>query len=198
MPRLVDYAARKEFIGEAVIRLAASEGAELITVPRVARDLEVSGDTIRRFLGDRSPLHVTALTLIVRRRIHRGMMGPGQRMDDPAFVRVRGVLLQALPLDEERTAEWAAWTVLTSAFPDDHVTTVLHDADHARADLMERALLLLEVPEGQREVEAVLLQALLEGMTGALLRGWATPEQVTRALESHLAALASRSPDEVA
>jgi len=198
MPRLVDYAARREFIGEAVIRLASSEGAGAVTIPRVARELGVSPDTIRRFLGDRLPLHATAVDLIVRRRIHRGMMGPGQRMDDPAFVRVRGVLLQALPLDAERLEESSAWTVLTAAFPDAHVTTLRRDADRARTALMGRALVLLEVPEEQRDVETLLLQALVNGLTGALVRGWATAEQVTTALDAHLAALAARGLEEVA
>lgn len=117
MPKLIDYGVRFELMREAVVRLAAREGAAAVTLARVATEMNVSSHTLRRALARADALPVLGLGLIERQRRHRWLTTPGpRRIGSPALSRANATLALELPLNPARIEETRAWTALTTAF----------------------------------------------------------------------------------
>jgi AcrR family transcriptional regulator len=113
MPRLVDHDARKRELLDASLALVASEGIEAATLRRLARAADCTTGAITYYFEGRDALLVAML-----RRAHQTtgarMLRAAGRGASPRD-RLWGVLMEALPLDPERLAEWRVWLAFWGA-----------------------------------------------------------------------------------
>lgn len=102
MPKIVDHEARREELVEATWRVIARTGMLGATMREIAREAGVSTGILAHYFADKDELLGFALRLSHRRvyeRIHtrtRGLTG---------LAAVRVIVLEALPLDQERLLE---------------------------------------------------------------------------------------------
>ncbi len=113
MPRLVDHDARKRELLDASLALVAAEGIEAATLRRLARAADCTTGAITYYFEGRDALLVAML-----RRAHQTtgarMLRAAGRGASPRD-RLWAVLMEALPLDPERLAEWRVWLAFWGA-----------------------------------------------------------------------------------
>jgi AcrR family transcriptional regulator len=106
MPKVVDHAARRAELVDAAWRVIAAEGLEAATVRRIAQAAGCTTGLVTHYFDSKGDMLVAAL-----REVHRRA---GQRMirhvggADIAAVLLE-VILDALPLDQDRQLEWKVW-----------------------------------------------------------------------------------------
>jgi AcrR family transcriptional regulator len=102
VPKIVDHEARREELVEATWRVIARAGMVGATMREIAREAGVSTGILAHYFADKEDLFGHALRLSHRRvyeRIHartRGLVG---------LAALRVIMLEALPLDQERLLE---------------------------------------------------------------------------------------------
>ncbi|UNO42377.1 TetR/AcrR family transcriptional regulator [Streptomyces sp. MST-110588] len=193
MPRQADHDQRRRQIAEAVWRLACRRGLEDVTLRQVAAEAEVSVRLVQYYFGNRDGLLLTSLEILnadagkqARERIEAAE-------DEPTpYTLVRGVLLEMLPLDEERRTRHLVYAAYFVRFlTDENLAAVARDAPPE----MERLVAGLIVqgqeagqvpPEIDPEPEAELLLAAAEGLQTGVLLGQRTPEQAVALLDHQL------------
>jgi AcrR family transcriptional regulator len=193
MPRRVDHEQRRRQIAEAVWRLAAQGGLEDVTLRQVAAEAQVSPRLLQYYFGTRNQLLLGALEILhahagerARQRIEQLGESPGMRAI------VRGVLLEMLPLDEDRR-NWhlvhVAYFVRFLADPD--LAATVRDApralDNLIADLIRRGQELGQArPDVDASAEAAFLVAGAEGLQAGVLLGQRTPERAVELVDHQL------------
>jgi AcrR family transcriptional regulator len=109
----VDHDARKRELLDASLALVASEGIEAATLRRLARAADCTTGAITYYFEGRDALLVAML-----RRAHKTtgarMLRAAGRGASPRD-RLWAVLMEALPLDPERLAEWRVWLAFWGA-----------------------------------------------------------------------------------
>lgn len=193
MPRQVDHALRRRQLAEAVWRLAIRGGLEQVTLRQVAAEAGVSARLLQYYFGTRDQLLLGALEILntdAEEQARNRMAGLGE---DPGIrAIVRGVLLEMLPLDEERRSRhvvYAAYFVRFLTEPE--LAAVARAAPPALADLV--ADLLTRGQEFQQVSpridaigEAMFLTAAAEGLQTRLLLGQLSPERALALIDTQL------------
>lgn len=106
MPRVVDHEERRREIGEAVRRAVARRGIESATVREIAMEAGYSTGVLTHYFEDKDAMLVHALHVSVERAVERADASTRGMSGVPAL---RAVLLETLPLDEERREEFGVW-----------------------------------------------------------------------------------------
>ena len=106
MPKVVDHAARRAELVDAAWRVIAAEGLEAATVRRIAQAAGCTTGLVTHYFESKDDMLVAAL-----REVHSRA---GQRMIrhiDGADIEavLREVILNALPMDDDRQLEWRVW-----------------------------------------------------------------------------------------
>ncbi|MFB4291459.1 TetR/AcrR family transcriptional regulator [Nonomuraea sp. ATR24] len=193
MPRQADHDLRRRQIAEAVWRLATRGGLEDVTLRQVATEAGVSARLLQYYFGTRDQLLLGALEILnadaeerARRRLELLGDEPGTR------ALVRGVLMELLPLDEERRNRHLVYVAYFVRFlADPALAAVAHDAPLALevlvAGLLARGLESGEVrPDVDVEAEAAFLVAGAEGLMSRVLLGQRTPEEAVALVDRQL------------
>ena len=106
MPKVVDHERRREDIAEATWRVVASRGLDAATVREIASETGCSTGVLAHYFRDKDELLLYALRLAwdraARRMENRSRNQSGREA-------LQSVLLEALPLNTERRAEWRVW-----------------------------------------------------------------------------------------
>jgi hypothetical protein len=138
MPRLVDYAARVEFLRRAAFAIVRDRGVGDLSRHAIARELGTSVSTVCRILNPDAQLTTLAVDeLNRRRRIGRWSVPSGS----PGQVAL-ALLRRVLPDEDHRIAEELVWwrLVIASAagkpFGDDTRST--HDTDWGEGNLRDQ------------------------------------------------------------
>ena len=102
MPKVVDWDARRDEVLAATWRVIARHGLAGTTVRKIAREAGYSAGVLAHYFSDKQDILGSALVLSHRR--------VGERMDRSAaglagLAALRVVMLEALPLDEQRLLE---------------------------------------------------------------------------------------------
>ncbi len=102
MPKIVDWEARRDEILAATWRVIAREGIARATIREIAREAGCSRGILAHYFDDKADILGSALVLAHRR--------VGARMDAAAtglagLAALRVVMLEALPLDDQRDLE---------------------------------------------------------------------------------------------
>ncbi len=193
MPRQVDHDLRRRHIAQAVWRLATRGGLEQVTLRQVAAEAGVSARLLQYYFGTRGQLLLGALEILNTEAEHRARERLAAAGEPPGTrTTVRGVLLELLPLDEERRNRHlvhAAYFVRFLTDPD--LTEAARNAPHALADLVAGLLVrgqqLGEVPQdADAAAEAAFLVAGAEGLQAGVLLGQHTPDRAVHLVDHQL------------
>src|SRR3712207_8392462 len=111
MPRVVDPAERRADLAEAVWRVVRRNGLDGASVRAVAREAGLSMGSLRHYFGTQSELLIFAMRMVIDRVERR--VGDLRVPDDPRGA-AEIVLLELLPLDDERRAENEVWLAFTA------------------------------------------------------------------------------------
>jgi AcrR family transcriptional regulator len=195
VPRVVDPAGRRHHIAEAVWRVVRRDGLDGASVRAVAREAGLSMGSLRHYFGTQSELLIFAMRMVIDRIAQR--VTSLQIPDDPRRA-AETVLLELLPLDDERRAENEVWLAFTARSLVDPALRALRDEAY---DLLRDACLgwvrLLVAPARSPvdvDVETDRLFALLDGLAvhAAMRPAHCSPGLLTAVLARHLDELATR------
>ncbi|MBT3080821.1 MULTISPECIES: TetR/AcrR family transcriptional regulator [Streptomyces] len=102
MPRKVDHRERRELLADALMRLAATQGLEGVSLRHVAAEAGVSTGMVQHYFRTKDEMMTFAFGMVEDR-----IRARCEAADTPAAPRelVRALLLQILPLDDTRRLE---------------------------------------------------------------------------------------------
>ena len=115
-PRVVDWAARRRAVAEAVFRVAVRDGVEQASLRNVALEAGLSVGSVRHYLGSHEDMIAFAVEVLVRsieQRILSRVRSFADRTDSGSLV--EHVLSEVLPLDDRRRHEAVLWLTFAVA-----------------------------------------------------------------------------------
>lgn len=104
MPKKVDHHARRTQIADALMRLAATQGLEAVSLRHVAAEAGVSTGMVQHYFRTKDAMMTFALDVVSDRVQDRLTADPTGEAATPKTV-VRALLIQLLPLDQTRQLE---------------------------------------------------------------------------------------------
>ncbi|MGC5012198.1 TetR/AcrR family transcriptional regulator [Streptosporangium sp. DT93] len=194
MPKIVDHEERREEVVEAARRIILREGIEAATTRAIAREAGYSNGVLTHYFADKDDIMLSALRSSHRRIVERLR---GKLAGLTGLAALRELLLDNLPLDEERVAE----SGLEVGFWSRSMTSpALLEAQRAEADELRylvRSLLGSAAAEGEvvtgEDLDDVAerLLALVDGLSvhRLLYPGRLGPERLARMLDTELGRL---------
>jgi TetR/AcrR family transcriptional regulator, transcriptional repressor of bet genes len=105
MPKIVDHEKRRDEIAMVACRVVAEGGFDQATIVRIAREAGYTTGMVAHYFDTKQDIIIAALRLMLRRideRLQRN--SEGERPD------LLTLLMEMLPVDEERFIECAFWT----------------------------------------------------------------------------------------
>jgi Transcriptional regulator len=196
MPKVVDHDKQKEKIAEAAWRVIRSGGLGQATVRNIAQEAGLSFGAMRHYFNSQSELLRFAMNLVsdrVKERIQSmGLFASGFQMED-----AKRLLLQFLPIDEERTLEMEVWFAFTAKSLSDpelkpHSDEVYDTLRKIMKDIVGAMVQTEKAKPGlDEELEAERLYALIDGLAlHRMLRpDTLSPAMMEAALTRHLDSL---------
>ncbi|WFE38291.1 TetR family transcriptional regulator C-terminal domain-containing protein [Micromonospora sp. WMMD998] len=200
MPKRVDHRERRALIADALMRVAAEQGLEAVSLRHVAAAAGVSAGMVQHYFRTRDEMMVFALAVVSERneaRVRRAVEALGPTPAPRALL--RAMLAELLPLDEARQADgrvalaFLAYTAVRPA-----VAAALHDDTAALrafvADQVAAGSPLATDGRVDPDRSAVALLAVMEGLGIHLLGGHYPPETALAALDVQLDLLFGPEP----
>ncbi|MBI4831302.1 MAG: TetR family transcriptional regulator C-terminal domain-containing protein [Candidatus Lindowbacteria bacterium] len=103
MPKVVNHKDRRENVAEATWRVIAKRGVDTATIREIAKEANCATGMLQYYFKNKDELILYALQLAVLRM--GGRMW--RRGEESAGTQIlRNVIIESLPLDEERRLEW--------------------------------------------------------------------------------------------
>lgn len=166
MPKQVDPTKkRSEFIA-ASWNVIAEQGFGAVSMRSVAAAAGCTTGALTHYFSDRHALLVEALK--AAHVAARDRMASKAALADTDFQRLRGVLLESLPLDDQRIREWKVWLAFWGASMSD---AALSAENHQRYDEWQQAIQRLLRPLSDNPTaDAALLIALIDGLGLGVVR----------------------------
>jgi AcrR family transcriptional regulator len=193
MPRLADHEQRRRQIAEAVWRLAVRGGLEQVTVRQVATEAGVSARLLQYYFGTRDQLLLGALEILNADAEQRARERLAALGEDPGMrAIVRGVLLELLPLDEERRARHTVYAAYFVRFLTEPSLAQVARKSPLALEQLVAGLIANGQALGQAtgtidaETEAALLLAAAEGLRTSLLLQQRTEDSAIALLDRQL------------
>ncbi|TDC08943.1 TetR family transcriptional regulator [Nonomuraea longispora] len=210
MPKVVDPAARREEVVDAVFRVVRRAGFEQASLRNVAEEAGLAIGSVRHYFDGHTDLMTFAMRASIDRVSARLIerLGPllAASDHDRRAEGVEPMLSELLPLDEARRDEAAVWLAFTTAARTrPELRPLAQEAHDGMRRLVRRIIdgVARHRPPGTRvdlevdaEVETERLAALIDGLTlaGVLHPDRMTPELMRDALRRHLQTLAEPRP----
>jgi AcrR family transcriptional regulator len=201
VPKIVDAAARRQEIVDAVCRIIASDGLERASLREVADEAGLAVGSVRHYFASSEELLAFSFATVVDRIVARlggayaGVSGSSAGSEEQRSA-VLTLLGEFLPLDEQRALDACAWLAFKNAARIRPFLAAEADRSHrAVAAVVGQLITSLVEEDGDNQqrlvTEAERLLATLDGLTmHALLQPeWMTLEMCRDVLESHLAGL---------
>ncbi|MEH0939124.1 TetR/AcrR family transcriptional regulator [Micromonospora psammae] len=183
MPKKVDRQERRTLIADALMRVAAEQGLEAVSLRHVAAEAGVSAGMVQHYFRTKDEMMAFALDVVRERGQARVTAALSRLGEDPApRLLLRTMIAALLPLDEQTRADgrvalaFLAYTAVRPA-----AATGLRTET---AQLSAFVSGILPVPDPDDAAAGLL--ALMEGLGLYLLGGQYTAEQALRALDTHL------------
>lgn len=159
MPKIVDVAERDRLVSEAAWRVMVRDGLTALSVRNVAAEAGLPPSSLRYTFPTQASVRDSAVALLVERMARR----VARHGDDDA----RAVLLELLPLDDERRVEMEVSLALGAMAATDRALWQAHQRTHlAVREACARAIDLL----GADAREVAGLHALIDGLALHLVR----------------------------
>ncbi|GAA4572567.1 TetR/AcrR family transcriptional regulator [Micromonospora coerulea] len=183
MPKKVDPQERRTLIADALMRVAAEQGLEAVSLRHVAAEAGVSAGMVQHYFRTKDEMMAFALAVVRDRSQIRVTEAVARLGDNPSpRLLLRTMIAALLPLDEQTRSDgrvalaFLAYTAVRPA---------------AAAGLREETAQLIAfiasvLPAPNANEAAAGLLALMEGLGVYLLGGQYTAEQALSALDAHL------------
>jgi TetR/AcrR family transcriptional regulator, transcriptional repressor of bet genes len=186
MPKRVDQRARRRQIVDAVWRVTVDRGLESVSLRQVAAEVGGSVGLLQHYFKDKNEMLLFALDILTDQVSGRMARGIAAMADSDAPQKlVRAMLIELLPLDQERAVEArVACAFLARAAVDPNVSAH-YQSGRARG----QEFLVTQLRRGGAEhptQEANTLLALVDGLTLHTLAGHHLPEGALAALDAEL------------
>jgi AcrR family transcriptional regulator len=166
--RSIDIEERRRSVSEAACRVLARDGLGALSVRNVAAEAGLPPSTVRYVFPTQASMREHTITLVFDRTRERIDAIPD---DLPARDRAHRIVLELLPLDEERVIELDVYLALgNAALTDVLLRPALDRVVREMREWCEEILGLLGVPTGVREYEACRLHALVDGLAMHVVR----------------------------
>lgn len=183
MPKKVDHQARRTLIADALMRVAADQGLEAVSLRHVAAEAGVSAGMVQHYFSTKDEMMTFALA-VVRDRNQTRVTGAVTALGEnpPPRLLLRTIVATLLPLDaatQEDGRVALAFLAYTAVRPS--AAPQLHDDTKQLVDFIAGLL-----PGADRTPAAAGLLALMEGLGVYLLGGQYTPDQALASLDAHL------------
>jgi AcrR family transcriptional regulator len=200
VPKLIDHDERREELARATWRVILRDGVGAASVRAVAAEAGRSAGSLRHVFASQSELLVFALELVIDRATAR----VASALPLPTAVReVQAVAAELLPLDRERRAEMEVYLALfTAANANAELRDVRDGAHRTIRDACRWMIGRLDngtdlAAGADRELEAVRLHALLDGLAAHLVYepADADPGWARAVLERHVRSLRESDPE---
>ncbi|OFI39930.1 TetR family transcriptional regulator [Arthrobacter sp. SW1] len=202
MPKIVDAAARRQDVVDAVFRIIASDGLERASLREVADEAGLAVGSVRHYFASSDELLVHSFSVVIDRiagRLEAALESvqaeePGSDAHHEAVLALLG---QLLPLDEERAVDVCVWLAFRTAARIKAVYAPEAARSHRAVAAVVGQLIMLLLPgSAQQDIlvtEAERLLAALDGlcMHALLQPEWMTAQMCRDVLEAHLAGLAA-------
>jgi AcrR family transcriptional regulator len=183
MPKVVDHDERRRRIADALLRIAAQQGLESVSLRHVAAEAGVSSGMVQHYFATKDEMMTFALD-VVRESVEARMeIAAGELGDSPSpAALVRAILVQLLPFDRRRRDE-ARVTIAFLAYAAVNPTIAARlREDNAQlialvADLIAAAQSAGDAPRDlDANSSATAIVALMEGLGLHALNGDYSPE----------------------
>ena len=192
MARSIDVDQRRRDVSEAACQVLARDGLGALSVRNVAAEAGLPPSTVRYVFPTQSSMREHTITLVFDRTRERIEAIPA---DLPPRERAHRIVLELLPLDDERVVELDVYLALgNAALTDAELRPALDRVVDEMREWSEEILELLGVPDADREYEACRLHALVDGLAMHVVRlaPGETGEWAIDVLDRHLDGLAAR------
>ncbi|MGW7679259.1 TetR/AcrR family transcriptional regulator [Kribbella sp. NPDC054772] len=202
MPKIVDHAARREEIAEALWRVVRRDGIRAASVRTIAAEAGWSAGAVRYYFPDQDGLLSFAMDLVSRRVSDR--VSAIEPKGSATTIALR-YLEEALPLDAERRAEFDVWLAFMAQARaetgagtlQEHVDTVHNGLRHLCESLLHSLAEAGALRDGldlRRETES--LHALIDGLAlhAAIQPDRSTAPRIRQLLRHHLDTLTAGNP----
>lgn len=183
MPKKVDRQKRRTLIADALMRVAADQGLEAVSLRHVAAEAGVSAGMVQHYFRTKDEMMSFALAVVRDRSQIRVTEAVARLGDHPApRLLLRTMITALLPLDEQTRDDgrvalgFLAYTAVRPA-----AAASLREENAQMVDFVARM-----IPSPNAEAAAAGLLALMEGLGIYLLGGHLTAEQALNALDAHL------------
>ncbi|WP_260980945.1 TetR/AcrR family transcriptional regulator [Curtobacterium pusillum] len=168
MARSMDVDQRRRTVSEAACRVLARDGIGALSVRNVAAEAGLPPSTVRYVFPTQSSMREHTITLVFDRTRERVDAVP---VDLPPRERAHRIVLELLPLDEERVIELDVYLALgNAALTDAELRPALDRVAAEMREWSEEILGLLGVPSADVEYEACRLHALIDGLAMHVVR----------------------------
>ncbi|GAA2024319.1 TetR/AcrR family transcriptional regulator [Catenulispora yoronensis] len=174
MPKVVNHAARRAELTEALWRVALRDGFDAVTVRSVAQEAGWSPGALRHYFPDKAEMVLFAMDLVAQESAGRiQTVYEGHQQATPETIQQH--LEQLLPLDATRRIESEVWFALvTLAHSDARVAERRTQIDDMIRESVRSIVTALEqigrLRKGRDpELEARRLHALLDGLVIQLM-----------------------------
>lgn len=197
MPKKVDHEERRREISAALWRIASTRGLDGVSLRDVAAEAGISLGRLQHYFRSKDEMLVFALRQInqladqrIRERIGKAAAALGD--EPPPRLVLRECLAGILPLDEHsRVGQLVATAYFARAVHDERLRAEAQEGipqlRALLAGLLRRAAERGELPaDSDPDDEAMLLIALVDGLTAYTLLDVHTPEEALRLLDRHL------------
>jgi AcrR family transcriptional regulator len=193
VPRRVDHDARRREIADAVLRLAATEGLESVSLRHVAAEAGISMGRVQHYFRSKADMLAFAYEHQSGRheqRIVERLRAAGR----PPTVRdiVRTVMVEIIPTDEPSRASWRAGIAFfIRAMSEPRMAAVVAEGGPKLveffADQLGRARDAGELAPGvDPRQEAGILWALIDSQATGIVLGARTPDEAVATVDYHL------------
>lgn len=183
MPKKVDRQERRTRIADALMRVAAQQGLEAVSLRHVAAAAGVSAGMVQHYFRTKDEMMAFAMSVVRDRsqtRVTDAVAALGEHPTPRQLLRT--MIAALLPLDEQSRDDGRvalAFLAYTAVRPE--------AAAALREDNTEMATFIAGLLPGPNADDAAAgLLALMEGLGVHLLGGSQTPQQALRALDHHL------------
>jgi len=191
MPKIVDHEKQRKMVASAAIRVIRDHGLEHATVRNIAKEAGLSVGSMRHYFATQAELFAFCMNLFADRVQQRV---EALQMNESVLQNMKNLLLQFLPLDEDRKIEmevWFSFTAKVLVYPElKKLSDQMHQGMYMSAQYVIQELQTqgLTDPDMDAGVETEKLYALIDGLAIHMLMQpeRLTAERVEQVIEQHL------------
>ncbi|KRG09361.1 TetR/AcrR family transcriptional regulator [Lederbergia galactosidilytica] len=198
MPRMVNHEKKRKSIAEAAWSIIKKEGIEKASIRRVAIEAGMSAGALRHYFSTKDEMLLFIMDYYLEEGKKRSQ---SKSWSDNPLQAVAEVLLELIPIDEEKKIETSVWWIL--ALQSLTSDTLKEKKDEMTNGMYELASSMIEILVLQGilsdstnvKLEKSRLAVLIDGLSiHALLRPDVyTPEKVKEVIRYHLETLCDES-----